>query len=64
MADFSKHKFGTKAIHAGAEPDPSTGAIMTPFSKRLPMFRNLREPIKDMVMPAAKTLPGKPCKKI
>lgn len=23
-------KFGTKAIHAGIEPDPSTGAIMTP----------------------------------
>ncbi len=23
-------KFGTKAIHAGQEPDPSTGAIMTP----------------------------------
>jgi cystathionine gamma-lyase len=24
-------KFGTKAIHAGVEPDPSTGAIMTPI---------------------------------
>jgi cystathionine gamma-lyase/cystathionine beta-lyase len=24
-------KFGTKAIHAGLEPDPSTGAIMTPI---------------------------------
>lgn len=23
--------FGTKAIHAGVEPDPSTGAIMTPI---------------------------------
>ncbi|MEL6559092.1 MAG: PLP-dependent aspartate aminotransferase family protein [Bacteroidota bacterium] len=23
-------KFGTKAIHAGVQPDPSTGAIMTP----------------------------------
>lgn len=31
MTDFSKHKFGTRAIHAGAEPDPSTGAIMTPI---------------------------------
>ncbi|MBI3519584.1 MAG: cystathionine gamma-synthase [Bacteroidetes bacterium] len=31
MADFSNHKFGTKAIHAGADPDPSTGAIMTPI---------------------------------
>ena len=24
-------KFGTKAIHAGLEPDPSTGAIMPPI---------------------------------
>lgn len=24
-------KFGTKAIHAGVKPDPSTGAIMTPI---------------------------------
>ncbi|MGZ5244878.1 MAG: PLP-dependent transferase, partial [Bacteroidia bacterium] len=24
-------KFGTKAIHAGQQPDPSTGAIMTPI---------------------------------
>lgn len=31
MTDFSKHKFGTKAIHAGAEADPATGAIMTPI---------------------------------
>jgi len=23
--------FGTKAIHAGQEPDPTTGAIMTPI---------------------------------
>lgn len=25
-----EHGFGTKAVHAGQEPDPSTGAIMTP----------------------------------
>lgn len=31
MVDYSKMKFGTKAIHAGADPDPSTGAIMTPI---------------------------------
>jgi len=31
MSDFSKCRFGTKAIHAGADPDPSTGAIMTPI---------------------------------
>src|SRR5437867_12668885 len=24
------HGFGTRAVHAGQEPDPSTGAIMTP----------------------------------
>jgi cystathionine gamma-lyase len=27
----SKPKFGTLAIHAGQEPDPTTGAIMTPI---------------------------------
>src|SRR5271157_1898668 len=25
------HRFSTRAIHAGQEPDPSTGAIMTPI---------------------------------
>jgi len=30
MADKNL-KFGTKVIHAGIEPDPSTGAIMTPI---------------------------------
>lgn len=28
---FYAMKFGTKAIHAGLEPDPATGAIMTPI---------------------------------
>lgn len=27
----SAHKFGTRAVHAGVEPDPATGAIMTPI---------------------------------
>jgi cystathionine gamma-lyase len=27
----AKMKFATKAVHAGVEPDPSTGAIMTPI---------------------------------
>lgn len=31
MNDASQYGFGTKAIHAGQEPDPSTGAIMTPI---------------------------------
>ena len=26
-----KNNLGTKYIHAGTEPDPSTGAIMTPI---------------------------------
>src|SRR5437879_12246008 len=25
------HEFATRAIHAGQEPDPSTGAVMTPI---------------------------------
>jgi cystathionine gamma-lyase len=28
---FANMKFGTKAVHAGVEPDPATGAIMTPI---------------------------------
>lgn len=28
---MKQYKFGTRAIHAGAHPDPSTGAIMTPI---------------------------------
>lgn len=30
-ANGAKHGLGTKAIHAGQSPDPSTGAIMTPI---------------------------------
>jgi cystathionine gamma-lyase len=29
--NYNKMKFATKAIHAGQEPDPTTGAIMTPI---------------------------------
>ncbi|MBL7882620.1 MAG: cystathionine gamma-synthase [Bacteroidia bacterium] len=31
MSNTTKFGFGTKAIHAGQEPDPTTGAIMTPI---------------------------------
>lgn len=31
MKDAKNMKFGTKVIHAGQEPDPTTGAIMTPI---------------------------------
>ncbi|WP_255463533.1 cystathionine gamma-synthase [Dyadobacter sp. 3J3] len=30
-ANYFSMKFATKAIHAGVEPDPTTGAIMTPI---------------------------------
>lgn len=30
-ADPSTRQFGTNAIHAGQQPDPSTGAVMTPI---------------------------------
>jgi cystathionine gamma-lyase/cystathionine beta-lyase len=29
--DSEKYGFGTRAIHAGQEPDPTTGAVMTPI---------------------------------
>ncbi|MGE5183178.1 MAG: trans-sulfuration enzyme family protein [Acidobacteriota bacterium] len=29
--DHDKHGFGTRAIHAGQSPDPTTGAVMTPI---------------------------------
>ncbi len=29
--NHDNHQFATKAIHAGVEPDPTTGAIMTPI---------------------------------
>ena len=28
---YASHGFGTRAVHAGQAPDPSTGAIMTPI---------------------------------
>ncbi|MBC7880029.1 MAG: PLP-dependent transferase [Anaerolineae bacterium] len=31
MTNTKDHAFGTRAIHAGQTPDPSTGAIMTPI---------------------------------
>jgi cystathionine gamma-lyase len=31
MSDNRKHHIGTRAIHAGQSPDPSTGAVMTPI---------------------------------
>jgi cystathionine gamma-lyase len=31
MTNSKNYGFGTKAIHAGQEPDPTTGAIMTPI---------------------------------
>ena len=33
-------KFGTKAIHAGVQPDPATGAIMTPIYQKSTYFQD------------------------
>lgn len=49
-------KFGTKAIHAGVHPDPTTGAIMTLFIKLLPLYKKHRESIKDLVTQEEKIL--------
>ena len=27
----AKHQFGTRAVHAGQTPDPTTGAVMVPI---------------------------------
>ncbi len=31
MSETQAHRFGTRAIHAGQAPDPTTGAVMTPI---------------------------------
>ena len=31
MSNDKNHGMGTKAIHAGQSPDPSTGAVMMPI---------------------------------
>ncbi|MFH1573151.1 MAG: PLP-dependent transferase, partial [Acidobacteriota bacterium] len=31
MSNPKNHRFETKAIHAGQDPEPHTGAIMTPI---------------------------------
>ena len=31
MSKQEKQGFGTRAVHAGVEPDPTSGAIMTPI---------------------------------
>lgn len=31
MSDDTTHRFGTRAVHAGQEPEPTTGAIMPPI---------------------------------
>mgnify|MGYP001764660023 CR=1 FL=1 len=31
MSSHDNHGIGTKAIHAGQTPDPSTGAVMVPI---------------------------------
>jgi cystathionine beta-lyase/cystathionine gamma-synthase len=47
-------KEATKYIHAGAEPDPSTGAIMTPIYQTSTYVQEAPGKNKVMNMPAAK----------
>lgn len=40
MDNFTNKKIGTRFIHAGAHPDPSTGAIMTPIYQTSTFVQN------------------------
>ena len=40
IMNIDKMKFGTKAIHGGLEPDPATGAIMTPIYQTTTYLQN------------------------
>lgn len=53
-------KADTRYVHAGAHPDPSTGAIILPFFKLLPMYKRLRVSIKVLNMQGVKILRARP----
>jgi len=50
-------KLSTKLIHAGVEPDPSTGAIMTPIYQTSTYVQSARAYTRVMNMPVRRTLP-------
>ncbi len=55
-------KFATKAIHAGQEPDPTTGAVMTPIYQTSTYWQKSQENIKVMNIQEAQTLHVRPWK--
>src|SRR5690606_2903557 len=55
-------KFATKAIHAGYDPDPVTGAVMPPYTKHLPTLNGYPENIRGTNTPECKTLREPICK--
>lgn len=55
-------QFSTKVLHAGIEPDPTTGAIMTPIFQTSTYVQAALASIKAMNMDAPKTLPAMFCK--
>ena len=64
MSDYSNYKFGTKAIHAGAEPDPTTGAIMTPIFQTSTYVQDYPGNHKGYAYARGKNPREMPCKKI
>jgi len=55
-------KFGTKAVHAGIDPDPSTGAIMTPIYQTTTYVQEFLANTRDMPMPGSQSNPQCPSK--
>jgi cystathionine beta-lyase len=70
MADLTPYAFGTKAVHAGTEPEPITGAIMTPVFQtstyvqpkpaeaKLHEYSRTGNPTRDALEVAIATLEG------
>ncbi|MGI6303571.1 MAG: hypothetical protein ACOX52_21295 [Verrucomicrobiota bacterium] len=45
MGAFEMHGFGTKALHAGQQPDPATGA------RAVPIYQTTSYQFRDPSMP-------------
>ena len=70
MQDLSSYAFGTKAVHGGTEPEPITGAIMTPVFQtstyvqpkpaeaKLHEYSRTGNPTRDALEQAIATLEG------
>lgn len=63
MSMQDNYKFGTKAIHAGADADPSTGAIMTPIFQTSTYVQETPGVNKGYGYARGKIQPVKLCKK-